>query len=238
MLAANPATVLAGFGLGLSLIVAIGAQNAYILRQGARREHLLAVLLVCILSDVALILAGVAGFGTLIEHAPWAVVLMRWFGVAFLLGYGVIAAKRNGAEGRPGRRARHPGARRHCDADKTARKSTRTGGRHGPRSHLAEPARVPGHRRAARVGGHHARPGCPLGVRGRSMPRQRGLVRGTRLRCPAAVTVAGLATVLAHPRRHHRGHHAGARCITGPHGLAAAFIIQDIAVPEWRERAK
>ena len=94
MLAANPATVLAGFGLGLSLIVAIGAQNAYILRQGARREHLLAVLLVCILSDVVLILAGVAGFGTLIEHAPWAVVLMRWFGVAFLLGYGVIAAKR------------------------------------------------------------------------------------------------------------------------------------------------
>src|SRR5690554_3757437 len=94
MLAAHPGTVVAGFGLGLSLIVAIGAQNAYVLRQGARREHLLAVLLVCILSDVALILAGVAGFGTLIDHAPWAVALMRWFGVAFLVGYGVLAARR------------------------------------------------------------------------------------------------------------------------------------------------
>lgn len=94
MLAASVGTVLAGFGLGLSLIVAIGAQNAYVLRQGARREHLLAVLSVCILSDVTLIIAGVAGFGTLVDHAPWLVALMRWFGVAFLLGYGLLAAKR------------------------------------------------------------------------------------------------------------------------------------------------
>jgi L-lysine exporter family protein LysE/ArgO len=94
LLAAHPTTVFAGFGLGLSLIVAIGAQNAYVLRQGARHEHLVAVLLVCILSDVALILAGVAGFGTLIEHAPWAVIVMRWFGVLFLVGYGLVAAKR------------------------------------------------------------------------------------------------------------------------------------------------
>lgn len=94
LLASHPGTAFAGFGLGLSLIVAIGAQNAYILRQGARREHLMAVLLVCILSDVVLILAGVAGFGTLIEHAPWAVALMRWFGVLFLVGYALLAAKR------------------------------------------------------------------------------------------------------------------------------------------------
>jgi len=94
LLAANPSSVFAGFGLGLSLIVAIGAQNAYILRQGARREHLLAVLLVCILSDLALILAGVAGFGTLVEHAPWAVTVMRWFGVLCLVGYGLLAARR------------------------------------------------------------------------------------------------------------------------------------------------
>lgn len=90
----NPAALVAGLGLGLSLIVAIGAQNAYVLRQGARREHLIAVLLVCILSDITLILAGVAGFGTLIEHAPWVVVVMRWFGVVFLVGYGLLAAKR------------------------------------------------------------------------------------------------------------------------------------------------
>jgi L-lysine exporter family protein LysE/ArgO len=94
LLADNPALVLSGFGLGLSLIVAIGAQNAYVLRQGARREHLLAVLLVCILSDVILILGGVAGLGTVIEHAPWLVVLMRWLGVAFLVGYGALAARR------------------------------------------------------------------------------------------------------------------------------------------------
>jgi L-lysine exporter family protein LysE/ArgO len=94
LLAAHPTIAFSGFGLGLSLIVAIGAQNAYVLRQGALREHLVAVLLVCILSDVALILAGVAGFGTVIEHAPWVVTVMRWFGVAFLVGYGLLAARR------------------------------------------------------------------------------------------------------------------------------------------------
>ncbi|MHA6669205.1 LysE/ArgO family amino acid transporter [Homoserinimonas sp. A447] len=94
LLASHPALVLSGFGLGLSLIVAIGAQNAYVLRQGARREHLLAVLLVCILSDVTLILAGVVGLGTVIEHAPWVVSVMRWLGVAFLVGYGLLAARR------------------------------------------------------------------------------------------------------------------------------------------------
>ena len=94
LLASHPALLLSGFGLGLSLIVAIGAQNAYVLRQGARREHLLAVLAVCILSDVTLILGGVAGLGTLIDHAPWVVSLMRWLGVAFLIGYGMLAAKR------------------------------------------------------------------------------------------------------------------------------------------------
>jgi L-lysine exporter family protein LysE/ArgO len=95
LLANDPATFLAGFGLGLSLIVVIGAQNAFVLRQGARREHLLAVVVVCALSDVVLILAGVAGLGTLIDHAPWVVVAMRWFGVAFLVGYGLIAARRS-----------------------------------------------------------------------------------------------------------------------------------------------
>lgn len=93
-LAEHPALLFAGFGLGLSLIVAIGAQNAFVLRQGARREHLVAVLLVCIVSDMVLILAGVAGFGTILEHAPWAITLFRWFGVLFLVGYGLLAAKR------------------------------------------------------------------------------------------------------------------------------------------------
>jgi L-lysine exporter family protein LysE/ArgO len=94
LLTENPVIAFAGFGLGLSLIVAIGAQNAYVLRQGALREHLVAVVAVCILSDIALILAGVAGFGTLLEQAPWVVAVMRWGGAAFLLVYGMLAARR------------------------------------------------------------------------------------------------------------------------------------------------
>ena len=63
-------TTLAGLGFGLSLIVAIGAQNAYVLRQGLRREHVLAVVIVCAASDAVLILVGVAGFGALIRTVP------------------------------------------------------------------------------------------------------------------------------------------------------------------------
>ena len=87
-------TALAGFGLGLSLIVAIGAQNAFVLRQGLRREHVLAVVLLCALSDAALIAAGVAGGGVLFTALPWLVGVIRWAGAAFLLGYGVLAAVR------------------------------------------------------------------------------------------------------------------------------------------------
>lgn len=85
---------LAGLGLGLSLIIAIGAQNAYVLRQGIRREHLLAVVIICAASDAVLIMAGVAGLGFLIERMPWLVVVARWLGAAFLLAYGVLAARR------------------------------------------------------------------------------------------------------------------------------------------------
>ncbi|MFZ4895789.1 LysE/ArgO family amino acid transporter [Plantibacter sp. Mn2098] len=85
---------IAGFGLGLSLIVAIGAQNAFVLRQGIRREHVLAVVLVCALSDAVLILAGVAGIGFVVERFPVALVVLRWFGAAFLIGYGILAARR------------------------------------------------------------------------------------------------------------------------------------------------
>lgn len=83
---------LSGFGLGLSLILAIGAQNAFVLRQGLRGEHVLAVALTCAVSDALLIAAGVAGFGTLVEAAPWIVPVFRWGGAAFLLAYGARAA--------------------------------------------------------------------------------------------------------------------------------------------------
>lgn len=87
-------SVLAGLGLGLSLIVAIGAQNVFVLRQGIRREHVLAVVVVCAMSDAALILAGVAGLGLVISAAPWLVVVARWAGALFLLVYGLLAARR------------------------------------------------------------------------------------------------------------------------------------------------
>jgi L-lysine exporter family protein LysE/ArgO len=79
--------VLAGFGLGLSLIVAIGAQNAFVLRQGIRREHVLPVVLVCALSDAVLIVAGVSGIGFVLD-------ILRWAGAAFLVAYGLLAARR------------------------------------------------------------------------------------------------------------------------------------------------
>ena len=88
------AAALSGFLTGLSLIVAIGAQNAFVLRQGLRRRHVLLVVTVCAVSDLVLILAGVAGIGTLVERAPGVLVVVRWFGAAFLLGYGLLAARR------------------------------------------------------------------------------------------------------------------------------------------------
>ena len=87
-------STLSGLVTGLSLIVAIGAQNAFVLRQGLRRHHVLMVVGVCAISDLALILAGVAGIGTIVERVPTVLVAVRWFGVAFLLGYGLIAARR------------------------------------------------------------------------------------------------------------------------------------------------
>ncbi|MDV4143726.1 LysE/ArgO family amino acid transporter [Shimia sp. FJ5] len=82
---------IAGFALGFSLILAIGAQNAFVLRQGLRGEHVLPVVLTCALSDAVLIVAGVAGFGVLVERFPAAVEIARWGGAAFLVVYGVMS---------------------------------------------------------------------------------------------------------------------------------------------------
>jgi L-lysine exporter family protein LysE/ArgO len=76
-----------GFLLGLSLIVAIGAQNAFVLRQGLRREHVFAICAVCAGSDALLIAAGVAGFGALVKAVPWLAPVMRYGGAAFLFAY-------------------------------------------------------------------------------------------------------------------------------------------------------
>lgn len=84
---------LKGYLTSLSLILAIGAQNAFVLRQGIRREHVLAVVTLCAVSDALLIAAGVAGFGVVTEALPWIVPAMRWLGVAFLLWYGLLRFK-------------------------------------------------------------------------------------------------------------------------------------------------
>ncbi|MGY1849279.1 MULTISPECIES: LysE/ArgO family amino acid transporter [unclassified Blastococcus] len=85
---------LAGLGLGLSLIVAIGAQNAFVLRQGLRVEHVGAVVVLCAVSDAVLILAGVAGNSWLSARLPDAITVIRLAGAAFLLGYAALAARR------------------------------------------------------------------------------------------------------------------------------------------------
>lgn len=85
---------LAGLGIGLSLIVAIGAQNAFLLRQAAKREHIVAVTLFCIVSDVVLIGGATGAVGWVAAHAPWVLDLARWGGVVFLACYGLMAAKR------------------------------------------------------------------------------------------------------------------------------------------------
>ena len=85
---------LQGLLTGLSLIVAIGAQNAYLLRQGLRRAHVGVIVAICTFSDFALIVAGVSGIGAIVQHAGWALQVVRWFGVAFLAWYGLSSAWR------------------------------------------------------------------------------------------------------------------------------------------------
>ena len=86
--------VASGLALGLGLIVAIGAQNAFVLRQGLRLEHVSAVVAVCAVSDIALIGAGVLGAGAALERVPWLIPVVCFAGAAFLLCYGAMAARR------------------------------------------------------------------------------------------------------------------------------------------------
>ncbi|MFC0602894.1 LysE/ArgO family amino acid transporter [Streptomyces palmae] len=89
-----PTAAVAGFGTGLSLIVAIGAQNAFVLRQGARRHAVLAVVSICAASDAVLIALGVAGVGGVVTAWPAALTAVGLAGGGFLVCYGVLAARR------------------------------------------------------------------------------------------------------------------------------------------------
>ncbi len=84
----------AGFGTGLSLIVAIGAQNAFVLRQGIRRDAVLAVVGICALSDAVLIALGVGGVGAVVVAWPSALTVVALVGGVFLIGYGCLAVRR------------------------------------------------------------------------------------------------------------------------------------------------
>jgi len=87
-------TLLAGLGFGLSLIIVIGAQNAFVLRQGLRREHVVPVVAVCSISDAILIAAGVGGLGALVDAAPRALDVLSVVGAMFLLVYAAVAVRR------------------------------------------------------------------------------------------------------------------------------------------------
>lgn len=82
-------TLLTGFLTGLGLIVAIGSQNAYVLRQGLLRQHVAVIVAVCSLGDVVLELAGVLGMGAIVQAHPDAVRALKWFGAAYLIWFGI-----------------------------------------------------------------------------------------------------------------------------------------------------
>lgn len=90
---------LIGLQTGIALILAIGAQNAFVLKQGLLRQHVFVVVAICALSDAILIAAGVAGMGALTATFPWVIEALRWGGVAFLTWYGArsfVSAWRGG----------------------------------------------------------------------------------------------------------------------------------------------
>ncbi|MBI3227962.1 MAG: amino acid transporter [Mycolicibacterium cosmeticum] len=86
--------VLLGFLTTMTLIAAIGAQNAFVLRQGIRGEHVIPVIALCTVSDLILIAAGIAGVGAIITAHPDALTVAKLGGAVFLIGYGVLAARR------------------------------------------------------------------------------------------------------------------------------------------------
>lgn len=85
----NWTTLVQGFGLGASLIIAIGAQNAFVLRQGLKRQHVFLTALICALCDIILILLGVAGLGNLLVSWPLLTQIATWGGIIFLFLYGL-----------------------------------------------------------------------------------------------------------------------------------------------------
>jgi L-lysine exporter family protein LysE/ArgO len=84
---------LPGFFAGLGLIVAIGAQNAFVIRQGLSRQHVFVVVAICAIADASLIALGIAGLGAIIQGLPWLLEGVRWFGVAYLTWFGIKSVR-------------------------------------------------------------------------------------------------------------------------------------------------
>lgn len=103
-------TYLTGLLTGLGLIVAIGAQNAYLIRQGIRRTGIGGIVLICIMSDVVLICAGTLGIGMLVSRAAWLLEVLRWTGAAYLAWFAVTSLR---AAARPASLTAAGPARRH-----------------------------------------------------------------------------------------------------------------------------
>lgn len=82
-----------GFFIAISLICAIGAQNAFIIRQSLTRQHVLMMVLIGFASDTAMILLGIGGLGALIESQPWLLEFIRWFGAAYLTWFGISSLR-------------------------------------------------------------------------------------------------------------------------------------------------
>jgi len=106
--------ILTGFGTGFSLILAIGAQNAFVLRQGLLREHVFWVCLICALSDAILISVGVGGISSISHAFPWAIAALTSGSAAFFIVYGAISLKR----------AFHPGALQAADPNGSSVRAT------------------------------------------------------------------------------------------------------------------
>jgi L-lysine exporter family protein LysE/ArgO len=82
-----------GFLTGLSLIIAIGAQNAFVIRQGLLRQHIFLIVAICAISDAALIFLGTGGLGTLVQSKPSLLEFIRWFGVIYLTWFGIRSVR-------------------------------------------------------------------------------------------------------------------------------------------------
>ncbi len=81
--------LLSGLFTGLSLIIAIGAQNAFVIRQGLTKKYVFTVVAICTLIDASLIALGIAGLGAVISGLPWLLEVIRWVGVAYLVWFGI-----------------------------------------------------------------------------------------------------------------------------------------------------